>query len=327
MTAEQKVLVTGAGGFIGSHLCERLIEKDYKVKALVKYNSRGLWGWLENSPRKDKLEVIPGDIRSYDSVKQAMEGVDIVFHLAALIGIPYSYYSPDSYLETNIKGTLNILQAAREQGVERFVHTSTSEVYGSAQFVPITETHPINPQSPYAATKAAADFLVLSFLRSFDLPIVIVRPFNTYGPRQSARAIVPAIISQILSGREKIKLGSLHPTRDLTYIEDTVDGFIKAGEAKKAVGEIINLGNNAEISMGDLAILISNLMKVKIEIECDAQRKRPITSEVERLCADTQKAKEILNWSPMYLLEEGLKATIDWFKSNHKIYKTEIYNV
>lgn len=319
-------LVTGAGGFIGSHLCEKLIEKGYKVRAFVKYNSRNFWGWLDNSLYKEKIEIIAGDIRNYDTLKDAMSGVDAVFHLAALIGIPYSYHSPDSYVDTNIKGTLNILQVAQELGIKRLIHTSTSEVYGTAQSIPITETHPINPQSPYAATKSAADFIALSFYRSFNLPVVILRPFNTYGPRQSARAIIPTVITQILEGRKKIKLGSLSPTRDFTYVEDTIEGFIKATESKAAIGETINLGNNSKISIRDLAVLISKLMEVKIEIEFDQQRKRPKQSEVERLQADNEKAKRILKWSPKYSLEEGLEKTIDWFKSNRDIYKPEIYN-
>ena len=322
-----KVLVTGAGGFIGSHLSESLAKKGYQVKAFIRYNSRNSWGWLENSPQKDSIEIITGDIRNYDSVKNAVRQTEIVFHLAALIGIPYSYTSPDSYVDTNVKGTLNVLQAARELKVKKVVHTSTSEVYGTAQFVPITEEHPINPQSPYAASKAAADLLALSFYRSFGLPMIICRPFNAYGPRQSARAIVPTIITQILNGNKKIRLGSIHTTRDLTFVKDTVEGFIKAGESKKAAGEVINIGNNQEISIKDLVALISGLMRVRVSIQSDSIRKRPGTSEVERLMGDNKKAARILGWSPAYTLEEGLKDTIHWLKLNKDLYKADIYNV
>ena len=248
-----------------------------------------------------------------------MQGIDTVYHLAALIGIPYSYVSPQAYVETNIKGSLNVFQAAKDFGVKRIVHTSTSEIYGTAEFVPIHEKHAVNPQSPYAASKSAADFLALSFFRSFDLPVVVLRPFNTYGPRQSARAVIPTIITQILSGNKTIKLGALEPTRDLTYVEDTVDGFICAGKADKGVGEIINLGNNSEISIRDLAHLIARLMGVKITIKEDKNRKRPVKSEVERLWADNTKAKRILKWTPKYSLEQGLKETIEWFKKNKDI--------
>lgn len=323
----KKILVTGAGGFIGSHLVQKLSASGHVVKAFVHYNSRNSWGWLDASKCKDNIEVITGDIRDADILRNAMRGIDTVFHLAALIGIPYSYHSPEAYLETNVKGTLNVLQSARDFGVKKIIHTSTSEVYGSAQFVPITEAHPINPQSPYAASKASADFLALSFYRSFDLPVVIVRPFNTYGPRQSARAIIPTIITQILSGINKIKLGVLTPTRDLTYVDDTVAGFICAAECLKSAGEIINLGNNSEILIGDLARLISQCCDRDIKIESDQERKRPSKSEVERLWADNAKAKRILNWTPKYSLEKGLKKTIEWFKKNNDIYKSEIYNI
>jgi len=323
------ILVTGAGGFIGSHLVETLVEKSSKVRAFVRYNSRNFWGWIESSLYKNEIEVYSGDIRDYDSVKDAMKGVDVVFHLAALIGIPYSYVSPLAYIETNIEGTYNVLQATRELGVEKIVHTSTSEVYGTAQFVPITEKHPMNPQSPYSATKAAADYLALSFHRSFGLPVAIIRPFNTYGPRQSARAAIPTIITQILSDKRKIKLGSLYPTRDLTYVKDTVEGFIKVAESKKSIGEIINIGSNFEISIGDLAKLAAKLMNTEIEIEKEEQRERPENSEVKRLCADNKKARELLGWSPKFTLEEGLKETIGWFSNsdNLKFYKSDIYNI
>ena len=327
MTGNKKVLVTGAGGFIGSHLTEKLSASGYKVKAFVHYNSRNSWGWLESSRCKKRIEIISGDIRDSDVVRDAMRDVGMVFHLAALIGIPYSYHSPEAYVETNIKGSLNILQAAKDSDVKKIIHTSTSEIYGTAQFVPITETHPINPQSPYAATKSAADLLALSFYRSFNLPVTVVRPFNTYGPRQSARAVIPTIITQILYGKKRIKLGALTPTRDLTYVEDTVDGFIRAGECSGSTGEIINLGNNSEISIGDLARLISRCLGRDVKVDTDEERKRPVKSEVERLMADNAKAKRILNWAPKYSLEKGLKKTIVWFKENKDIYKSGIYNV
>ncbi len=327
MTSNKKVLVTGAGGFIGSHLTEKLSASGYKVKAFVHYNSRNSWGWLESSRCKKRIEIISGDIRDSDVVRDAMRDVGMVFHLAALIGIPYSYHSPEAYVETNIKGSLNILQAAKDSDVKKIIHTSTSEIYGTAQFVPITETHPINPQSPYAATKSAADLLALSFYRSFNLPVTVVRPFNTYGPRQSARAVIPTIITQILYGKKRIKLGALTPTRDLTYVEDTVDGFIRAGECSGSTGEIINLGNNSEISIGDLARLISRCLGRDVKVDTDEERKRPVKSEVERLMADNAKAKRILNWAPKYSLEKGLKKTIVWFKENKDIYKSGIYNV
>lgn len=323
----EKVLVTGAGGFIGSHLTEKLVKRGYQVKAFVHYNSRNSWGWLEFLKSKERLEVISGDIRNADIVRSAMRDVETVFHLAALIGIPYSYYSPEAYLDTNTKGTLNILQSVLDFGVKKVVLTSTSEIYGTAQFVPITELHPINPQSPYAASKAAADLLGLSFHKSFNLPVVIIRPFNTYGPRQSARAVVPTIITQILNGKKKIKLGTLTPTRDLTYVEDTVDGFIRAGECSEVIGQVINLGNNFEISIGDLAQLISEYLDQNINIEFEEGRKRPEKSEVCRLLADNSKAKQILGWAPKHSLEKGLKKTIAWFKENKGIYKSGIYNI
>lgn len=325
---KKKVLVTGAGGFIGSHLAERLVKNGYQVKAFIRYNSRNSWGWLEGFKDKKKIEIILGDIRNYNSVKSAMKDCQAVFHLAALIGIPYSYESPDSYVDTNIKGTLNILEGAREIGIQKVIHTSTSEVYGTANFIPITENHPLNPQSPYAATKASADFLALSFNKSFGLPVVVIRPFNVYGPRQSARAIIPTIIIQILNGNKKIKLGALHPTRDFTFVEDTIGGFIKTElSSEKAVGEVINIGNNSEISVKDLVALISRLMKVNVEVEFQTERIRPKESEVQRLCADNTKARKILNWSPEYSLEEGLKQTINWFRLNKRFYKAEIYNI
>ncbi len=282
---------------------------------------------MDSSVSKRRIEVVSGDIRDVDILRHAMRDVETVFHLAALIGIPYSYHSPSAYVDTNIKGTLNILQSALDSGVKKIVLTSTSEIYGSAQFVPITESHPINPQSPYAASKAAADLLGVSFYRSFNLPVVIVRPFNTFGPRQSARAVIPTIITQILGGCKKIRLGSLHPTRDLTYVEDTVNGFIKAGEAKNVMGEVINLGNNTEISIGDLTELIAKMMGVRVRIQVDPQRKRPEKSEVERLIADNAKAQKLLQWTPECSLEQGLKKTIAWFTANNATYKPDMYNV
>jgi len=327
----KKVLVTGAGGFIGSHLVELLVNKGCKVRALVHYNSFNRWGWLDYIDKKikDSIEVFAGDIRDPYGVKKAMQGCDVVFHLAALIGIPYSYHSPDTYVDTNIKGTLNILQAARELEIQKVIHTSTSEVYGTAQFVPITENHPVNPQSPYAATKAGTDFLALSFYRSFNLPIAIIRPFNTYGPRQSARAVIPTIISQIKSGKKEMKMGSPHPTRDLTYVKDTVKGFIKIAESDNSIGKVINIGNNSEIAIGDLARMIIKLMNADVEIVTDETRIRPNKSEVEELWADNKKAKKLLGWSPEYTLEEGLKETIEWFSNpdNLKFYKPDIYNI
>ena len=322
-----KALVTGAGGFIGSHLTEFLVEKGIDVKAFVRYNSRNNWGWLENSKYKDKIEVYAGDIRDFDSVKEAMRNVDVVFHLAALIGIPYSYISPLAYVKTNVEGTYNVLQAARELHIQRVVHTSTSEIYGTAQYIPIDEKHPINPQSPYSATKVAADQLALTFYRSFGLPVTVIRPFNTYGPRQSARAIIPTIISQILSEKNEIKLGSLTPTRDLNFVLDTVEGFYKIGLHENTIGEVVNIGSGREISMGDLAKLISNLIDKKIKIVQDKQRVRPKNSEVERLLCDASKAKKLTGWKPKYSLEEGLRLTIKWIKENLDSYKSNIYNI
>lgn len=327
MINKKKVLVTGAGGFIGSHLVEKLFYHGYTVKAFVHYNSRNSWGWLDSSVCRERIEVISGDIRDADIVRLAMRDVEIVFHLAALIGIPYSYHSPEAYVDTNIKGTLNILQSALDFGVKKVVLTSTSEIYGTAQFVPITELHPINPQSPYAASKSAADLLGISFYKSFNLPVAIVRPFNTFGPRQSARAVIPTIITQILAGCKKIKLGSLNPSRDLTYVDDTVRGFIRAGKLKNSIGEVINLGNKSEISIRDLTYLIARVMGVSVTIQEDIKRKRPVKSEVERLLADNSKAKKLLKWSPEYSFEEGLKKTVKWFTENNAKYKSDIYNV
>jgi len=328
MLEEKNILVTGAGGFIGSHLAEALVKKGCNVRAFVHYNSFNRWGWIDYLDKhiKDSIEIFAGDVRDPHGVKKAMQDCGVVFHLAALIGIPYSYHSPDTYVDTNIKGTLNILQAARELEVAKIIHTSTSEVYGTAQYVPIDEKHPINPQSPYAATKAGADYLALSFYRSFNLPVVILRPFNTYGPRQSARAVIPTIITQILSGKRKIKLGALHPTRDLTYVKDTVQGFILAGKSDM-MGQVVNVGSNFEVSIGKLANLISELMEAEVELLSEEKRKRPDKSEVERLWAENKKAKELLGWTPSYSLEQGLKETIDWLKENLHFYKPGLYNV
>ncbi len=326
-----KVLVTGAGGFIASHLVEALLERNCEVTALVHYNSFNRWGWLDYFPvnLKKELNVFSGDIRDPNGVREAMSGCEIVFHLAALIGIPYSYHSPDVYIDTNIKGTLNILQAARQSNVKKIIHTSTSEVYGTAQFVPITEEHPVNPQSPYAASKAGADFLALTFYRSFHTPVIVVRPFNTYGPRQSARAIIPTIITQILAGNTRINLGSLSPTRDLNFVKDTANGFIMAAESETAMGEVVNLGSNYEISIGDLVNKIAVIMGKTIDIGRESARIRPEKSEVERLWADNRKASELFGWSPEYDLDKGLAETIRWFSApgNMQFYKPDLYNI
>lgn len=321
------VLITGAGGFIGSHLTEKLVKQGHRVRAFVHYNSRNSWGWLESSEVKDDVEVYSGDIRDYDSVKASLKGIDIVFHLAALIGIPYSYISPVAYIKTNIEGTYNVCQAAREVGVTRLIHTSTSEVYGTAQYVPIDENHPLQAQSPYAASKIGADQLALSFYRSFELPVTVIRPFNTYGPRQSARAVIPTIITQLLTGREEIKLGNLTPTRDFNFVEDTVNGFITAGLSPHTIGEVINIGSGREISIGDLVTLLGKLIGVEVRIQQESIRYRPEASEVERLCCNSNKARELTGWQPKYSLTDGLKITIEWFKKHLELYKTGQYNV
>lgn len=328
----QKVLVTGAAGFIGSHLVEEFAIQGYNVRAFVRYNARNDWGWLQTLPCINDIEIYSGDIRDYDSVRQAVKGTTMIFHLAALIGIPYSYISPLAYIKTNIEGTYNILQSAREEGLDRVVHTSTSEVYGTARYVPIDEEHPLQAQSPYAASKIAADQLALSFYRSFGLPVVVVRPFNTFGPRQSARAVIPTIITQLASGQCTVKLGALHPTRDFNYVKDTVRGFMAVSEPKKAIGEVINIGSNYEISIVETARLIAEIMGVKMEIETNKDRMRPIRSEVERLWADNSKAKKLIDWKPLYASKEGLKRglteTVSWFtrRENLKKYKL-VYNV
>jgi NAD dependent epimerase/dehydratase len=333
--AGSTVLVTGADGFIGSHLTEELVRKGFKVRAFVYYNSFNSWGWLDQCTQdvKGQFEVFTGDIRDPHGVKEAMKGCDAVLHLAALIAIPFSYHSPASYVDTNIKGTLNVLQAAREIGVARVIHTSTSEVYGTAQFVPITEEHPLQGQSPYSATKIAADQLAYSFHSSFNLPVVTLRPFNTYGPRQSARAVIPTMITQIANGERTIRLGALTPTRDFSYALDTVAGFIAALVGKNGLGEVINIGSNFEISIGETAQLIAESMGVSIDFMSDEERIRPKNSEVERLWADNAKAKELFGWQPTYGGREGFKRglveTIDWFtqSDNLRSYKSDIYNV
>jgi NAD dependent epimerase/dehydratase len=320
------VLVTGAGGFIGSHLTERLAELNAKVRALVHYNALGSSGWLDASPWRDKIEVLAGDICDRDSVRTAMQGTEVVFHLAALIAIPYSYRAPDSYVRTNVVGTLNVLQSARELGIGRVVHTSTSEVYGTARYVPIDEAHPLQGQSPYSASKIGADKMVEAFHLSFGLPVVTVRPFNTFGPRQSARAVIPTIITQALKGKT-VRLGSLHPTRDLNFVANTVDGFLLAASTPEAVGRTINLGSGREISIGDLAALIGRLMDCPITVKSEDQRIRPEKSEVERLLASNALAASLLKWQPAVSLDEGLRQTIEWVKANRDKYRPNTYTV
>jgi NAD dependent epimerase/dehydratase len=320
------VLVTGAGGFIGSHLTECLADQGAKVRAFVHYNALGLTGWLDESRWRDQIEILAGDICDRDSVRAAMQGAQVVFHLAALIAIPYSYRAPDSYVRTNVIGTLHVLQAARELGVARLVHTSTSEVYGRARRVPIDEAHPLQGQSPYAASKIGADKMAEAFHLSFGLPVVTVRPFNTFGPRQSARAVIPTIISQALSGGV-VRLGSLHPTRDLNFVSNTVDGFMRAALEPAAVGRTVNLGSGREISIGDLAALIGRLMDCPLKIVTDKQRTRPPGSEVERLLASNELAASLLNWRPAVGLEEGLQRTVAWVKANQRNYRPEVYTV
>jgi dTDP-glucose 4,6-dehydratase len=324
--AKKKVLVTGAGGFIGSHLIERLVELGADARALVHYNALGRWGWLDESPIRDQIQVIAGDISDRDSVRQAMQGVDVVFHLAALIGIPYSYHAPLSYVQTNIVGTLNVLQNGRQLGIGRVIHTSTSEAYGSAQYVPIDEEHPLQGQSPYSATKIGADKMAESFHLAFDFPVATIRPFNTYGPRQSARAVIPTIVTQALT-QDEIRLGNLQPTRDLNYIKDTVEGFLYVASREDAIGEVINIGSGQEISIGNLANLILEIMGKDLPIVSESQRVRPDASEVDRLCADHSKAKELLDWQPRYTLKQGLRETIAWFETNLDHYRSENYSI
>ena len=325
----EKILVTGAEGFIGSHLTELLVKEGYEVRAMVQYNSFNNWGWIDtfDDEIKNKLDIFLGDVRDPNGVRKAMEGCDAVFHLAALIAIPYSYYSPDMYVDTNIKGTLNILQAARDLGTKRILITSTSEVYGTAQYVPIDEKHPYQGQSPYSASKIGADRLAESFYRSFNLPVTIVRPFNTFGPRQSARAVIPTIITQLLAGKEEIKLGSLEPTRDFNYVKDTARGFLEIYKSDKTIGEEINIATQREISIGELANELIKQINPNAKVVCDNQRVRPEKSEVERLLGSNEKIMRLTNWKPQYTFEEGIKETIEFFKDNLDKYKTDIYNV
>lgn len=331
----KKILITGADGFIGSHLTEALVRRGYSVRAIVQYNSLNSWGWLDDCGKdtKGEFEVTALDIRDSYALKQAMKSCQVVMHLAALIAIPYSYMAPEAYIDTNIKGTLNVLQAARDLQVSKIIHTSTSEVYGTAQFVPITEAHPLQGQSPYSASKIGADQLANSFYASFGLPVMTLRPFNTYGPRQSARAVIPTIITQLAAGKNQIALGALTPTRDFNYVEDTVAGYISALESENGIGEVINLGSNYEISIQATALLIAKLMEKEIEISLENDRVRPERSEVERLWADNSKAKALLGWSPNFTgltgLSEGLTKTIEWFgkMENLSMYKTEIFNL
>ena len=332
---KRRILITGADGFIGSHLTEALVRRGYEVRAFVLYNSFNTWGWLDHCAQdvRGQFDVFVGDIRDPHGVKEAMKGCDAVLHLAALIAIPYSYHSPDTYVDTNIKGTLNILQAARELSISRLVHASSSEVYGTARFVPITEDHPLQGQSPYSATKIAADQLAYSFFSAFNTPVVIARPFNTYGPRQSARAVIPTIIAQIANGQRNIKLGALTPTRDFNFVLDTVNGFVALLESNGALGEVFNLGSNYEISIGDTALLIAEIMEADISIDTDDSRLRPSKSEVERLWAANSKAIDLLDWRPLYGGKEGLRRglteTVLWFRQpeNLRAYKADVYNV
>jgi dTDP-glucose 4,6-dehydratase len=324
-----KILTTGADGFIGSHLTEALVREGHKIRAFVLYNSFNTWGWLDTLPKEilSEIEIFQGDIRDPNGVKQAMKGMDEVFHLAALIAIPFSYHSPDTYVDTNIKGTLNVLQAARDLGTSRVLVTSTSEVYGTAKYVPIDENHPFQGQSPYSATKIGADRLAESFYRSFGTPVSIVRPFNTYGPRQSARAVIPTIITQLLAGKDELRLGSLTPTRDFNYVKDTVQGFIEISKSDKTVGEEINIATQQEISIGQLAEELIRQINPKARIICDEDRLRPEKSEVNRLLGSNEKIKRLTNWTPRYTLEQGLKETIDFFRNNLNKFKTDIYNI
>jgi dTDP-glucose 4,6-dehydratase len=329
------VLVTGADGFIGSHLVEGLVDRGEEVRAFVRYNAFNSWGWLDAVDEEvvEAVEIFSGDVRDPNGVREAMREIDVVYHLAALISIPYSYHSPDTYVDTNVTGTLNVLQAARDLGTEKIVHTSTSEVYGSAQFVPITEDHPLQGQSPYAASKIGADQMALSFYRSFDTPVAVIRPFNTYGPRQSTRAVIPTIITQIASGRRTLELGNLHPTRDFSFVKDTVGGFMAVADADASVGEVVNVGSGFEISIGDLVDLIAETMSVDVEVETDDERTRPEKSEVDRLYADISKARELLEWEPEHRgrdgFKRGLAKTAAWFSDDENLqhYKAGTYAV
>jgi len=323
------ILVTGADGFIGSHLVEQLVKEGFEVRALAQYNSFSSWGWLDESSVRKDIEVVLGDVRDPSQMRKIAQGVDTIYHLAALIAIPYSYQAPSSYVDTNVQGTLNVMQAALEANVSRVIQTSTSEVYGTAQYVPINEEHPLQAQSPYSATKIAADALAFSYYSSFELPVTIARPFNTYGPRQSARAVIPTVITQLLTGYKKLKLGSLHPTRDFNYVLDTCKGFMALARCDDAVGKTINIGSGSEISIGDTVRLIAKIVGVEVEIECESQRLRPVGSEVERLCCDNTKIQNLSGYEPSYSLEEGLKQTIEWLRipDNLKRYKADIFNV
>ena len=325
----KKALVTGADGFIGSHLVELLVKEGYQVRALSYYNSFNHWGWLEDVSCLKQIEVVTGDIRDPYFCKKICKDIDVVFHLAALIAIPYSYQAPDVYIQTNVTGTSNMCLAALENNVQRFVHTSTSEVYGTAQYVPIDEKHPLQPQSPYSASKIGGDSMALSYHNSFSLPLTVARPFNTYGPRQSARAIIPTLISQMAKGAEKVKVGDLSPTRDFNFVEDTARGLLLLSQSEKTIGRTVNIGSNSEISIGDLLTLLQKLMGQKVSIQEEAERKRPAKSEVFRLWADNRLIKELAGYEPKVSLEDGLKKTIQWFQNpeNLKKYKTEIYNV
>jgi NAD dependent epimerase/dehydratase len=325
----KKVVVTGSEGFIGSHLTERLVELGADVTALVQYNSFNNWGWIDtfDANIKKSIKVVTGDIREYDGLKRIVKGQEVVFHLAALIAIPYSYSSPMAYVRTNVEGTTNVLEACREYEIEKIVHTSTSETYGTALYVPIDEKHPLQGQSPYSASKISADKMAEGYYRSFNVPVATIRPFNTYGPRQSARAVIPTIITQILSGKTELKLGSLTPTRDFNYVKDTAEAFVKVAESDKTVGEVVNAGSNHEISVGDTVKKIINIIGKDIRILCDDERLRPEKSEVSRLWAENKKIKELTGWEPKYSLGVGLKETIEWIKDNLKYFKTDIYNV
>lgn len=323
----ERILITGATGFIGSHLTELCVEQGYKVKGYDRYNPNNNWGWLENTPYKNDIEVVLGDVRDFDSVYDAMKGCDVVFHLAALVGIPYSYASPLAYIRTNVEGTYNVLESARQLDVSDVLITSTSETYGTSQYVPIDENHPIVAQSPYAASKISADQLAVSYYRSFGLPTKIIRPFNVYGPRQSARAVIPTIISQLLNSNRKIKLGNLEPTRDFTFVKDTASAFIEVHQSEALTGEITNVGANKEISMRDLAELIAGIMGKDVEIVPDTQRIRPDKSEVKRLRSDNSKILGHTLWKARYTLEEGLEKTVEWMESNIELYKHDKYNI
>jgi NAD dependent epimerase/dehydratase len=329
MSQSKIALVTGADGFIGSHLTELLVREGFKVKALSQYNSFNNWGWLEDVKCRDEIEVLCGDVRDPHYCKHITKNINVVFHLAALIAIPHSYLAPDSYIDTNVKGTLNVCQAALENGVERIIHTSTSEVYGTAQFVPISESHPLQPQSPYSASKIGADAIAMSFYNSFNLPLTIARPFNTYGPRQSARAVIPTIIGQIANGKRQIKLGDITPTRDFNYVIDTCRGFLALARCEKAVGEVVNIGSNSEISIRDTLHLIRELMQSDVEFLTDELRIRPQKSEVFRLWCDNRKIRELTGFKPVFSIRDGLKATVEWFTcpKNLAKYKADIYNL